>query len=161
MDALSVRDTYMLFLGSSFSTRELGAWLVGPYRAVAPRNDDYPPESVSSVRRRVLRDEDVTSVIEAARKEVCIMVGMLLAGDEEFIEVLIAAGAIEKIDDRVVARDVPNLRLAERVLSLVVVDYLRSPESFRVCWAGAKAKTDPPEAPPQIARISLVSKRSA
>ena len=72
------------------------------------------------------------------------MVGTLLGGDDEFIDVLFAAGAIVKIDDRFVARDVPGLRLAERVLSLVVVDYLRSPESFRVCWAGAKAKTDPP-----------------
>jgi len=153
--SLSVRETYMLFLESSFSPRELGAWLVGPYRAVAPRNDEHPPESVSSARRRVLRDEDVTSVIEAARKEVCIMVGVLLGGDEDFIEVLVAAGAIEQIDDYVLVHDVPGLRLAERVLSLVVADYLTSPDSFRVCWAGAEAKSDPPEAPPQIAGTPL------
>lgn len=151
MGALSLRETYMLFLGSSFSPRELGAWLVGPYRAVAPRSEDLPPESVSSARRRVLKDEDVTSVIEAARKEVCIMVGMLLGGDEDFIDVLVAAGAIEKIDDCVLVHDVPGLRLAERVLSLVVADYLTAPDSFRVCWAGAEAKSDPPDAlPPQI-----------
>jgi hypothetical protein len=161
MDAMSVRDTYMLFLASSFSTRELGAWLVGPYRAVAPRHDDWAPESASTTRRRVVRDDEVVSVVEGARKEVCIMVGMLLAGDDAFIDVLMAAGALEEVDGEVEARDVPALRLAERVLSLVVVDYLSSPESFRACWAGAKAKTDPPEAPPQLARLTLLRRASA
>lgn len=161
MDALSVRDTYMLFLASSFSPRELGAWLVGPYRAAAPRHDEWPPESASTTRRRIVRDDEIASVLDGARKEVCIMVGMLLAGDDEFIDVLMAAGAIERVDGEFVARDVPSLRLAERVLSLVAVDYLSSPESFRACWAGAKPKTDPPEAPMELARLTLRRRESA
>jgi hypothetical protein len=147
-----VRETYMVFLAASLSPRELGDWLVGPYRAVAPRHDDWPPESTTRTRRRVVSNE-IVSIVDTARQEVRSMVATLLAGDDEFIDVLVAAGAIEWVDGRAEARDVPGLRLAERVLSLVVVDYLSSPESFRACWAGVARM--------QLARVRLARRQSA
>ena len=140
----SPRDAYVSFLDFSVTARGLADWLLGPYREAAPKLDgDFPPESGTSTRLRTVSHEKLASVVEGARGEVCATIATLLDGDEEFINVLIAVGALSLVecDDTVLysAVDVSNLRLAERVLSLVAADYLQSPESFRAHWSASGA----------------------
>jgi hypothetical protein len=158
MSGMKSRDAYMAFLASPLTARELGDWLLGPYRAAAPQPDsEFPPESGTVTRLRTVSHEKVAAVVEGAQREVCATIATLLDGDEEFIDVLVAAGAVSMIEGEdgptYSAFDMSKLRLAERVLSLVAADYLQSPESFRARWSGL---ADGENSGTHVAKVHLV-----
>ena len=113
--------------GPRVTKRALAAWLEGPYLTLVTLVDEDP-------RRDPVRTDQVTEMPAFARAYVLGMMRGITRSPSE-VGFTIAAmhdGWIERCCDSTgrlgwVPVDRPNMRLSERVLSLVAVDYLARP----------------------------------
>ncbi len=138
--AEGARDAVRQFLSlPQEDKRALSAWLLGPYqhatrfspKGITTRRDSVPPPSAPPVE---LRLEEVVAAakqaldraIEAATSEL---------GAEALVRLLPPVVHVVPAHDIYGARgyvpvDVPGLRLADRVLALLVSDFLTRPDDF-------------------------------
>jgi hypothetical protein len=144
------RDTAVAFLNgahSGWGKSDLAAWLLGPYGRATTfvrRIDSDRPLDDSSVEARVVCPMALERVMDDARAEIIATIGTL-GGPEEGV-----AFAFSSISRALVTRcgdelgelgwapfPPRRLRLADRVLALVAVDYLARPldyeDAFTVC----------------------------
>jgi hypothetical protein len=142
----SCRYAALAFLNGTLAgwgKKELGAWLSGPYADVArrsPRYSEPPPSSALGPRPggREIAPYAVSRVMREAQDEV-VEVLRQLAQPEGGVSWVF--GAVDRLVEHTfdggietVAQWVPvapsRMRLADRVLSLVAVDYLSRPEDY-------------------------------
>lgn len=114
-------------LDTPLTARGLAAWLSGPYRALVGAASDHAP---------VRSDQVVESALYARAYVAGVMRGMShVPSDVSFSYAAMHDGWIERCRDATgrpgwLPVDRPRMRLTERVLSLVAVDYLVRPEEW-------------------------------
>lgn len=127
----------------AWTKAELVAWLVGSYRPLTLSVRDDDAEAPSSGRASGIAAQNVEELVARARDEVTEAIArQRLAGDWTFAERALCAGHVAKSRSAANGRlfvpvDAPRRRLADRVLSLLAVDYLVRPDDYyevlRVC----------------------------
>jgi hypothetical protein len=138
------RDALLAILrgiDTGWSKREVAQWLAGPYRALTAfaATPDAPDHS-STFRRmpkKALVAAQLDAVLRAAKEEVLATLLMAVPPDSDvrFSNRAVAAGHVIRTKD---ARgragwapvDAPGMLLADRILSLVSVDYLMRPADY-------------------------------
>jgi hypothetical protein len=165
--AADCRDTALTFINTSqgWGKAELATWLIGPYTQLARYGSVYTRRKSGEISTRapLLREIDarmVDRVVHAAREEV---LGTLaqLAGAEagaSFAFTMISAGFVVRCEDiRGAAGWVPTTdarRLADRVLSLLAVDYLVRPQDYEerlhICAHCGAVDFNTPECPHRV-----------
>lgn len=142
--AAACRETALAFLNESsrWGKAELAMWLMGPYaqltQYIAPfsqrRNGEQAPRGVPLLREIDVRM--VERVIRSAHEEVTATLRRVSDAEAgpSFAFTMLAAGFVARCEDRgQVAGWVPTSdarRLADRVLSLLAVDYLTRPTDY-------------------------------
>lgn len=148
--AAGCREVALTFINEAhrWGKAELAMWLIGPYSQLARYGSDFSRRRSGEISTRVplLREIDarmVDRVIRTAREEVLATLAQLSAPEAgaSFAFTMISAGFAVRCEDiRGKAGWVPTTdarRLADRVLSLLAVDYLVRPtdyeENLHVC----------------------------
>lgn len=129
------------FLALTPDKRALSAWLLGPYQdatAFAPRRHSHsiPPRSASEPPAPLQGVEEVVSAAKRAVRE-AITAALGPEGSEGLIRLLPPVVHVTAAHDVYGSRgfvpmDVARTKLTDRVLSLVVADYLTRPDDFVV-----------------------------
>jgi hypothetical protein len=138
--ASACRDALLAFLNESqhWGKAELAMWLMGPYAQVAAYGDSTRPGSGERVVP-LLREIDarmVQRVITTARTEVFSVLERLAdsEGAATFTLSMLSSGFVVRCEDqRTIKGWVPTTgarRLADRVLSLLAVDFMTRPEDY-------------------------------
>lgn len=141
--AAACRDAALMFINESahWGKAELALWLMGPYSQVMRFEAAYAERRGASSERSVplLREIDarmVDRIISTAREEVLEALRMLpdSEGGATFAFCVISESFVARCEDsRHIVGWVPTnvaRRLADRVLSLIAVDYLMNPEDY-------------------------------
>jgi hypothetical protein len=144
----SCRYAALAFLNGTiggWGKKELGAWLAGPYADVtrrSPTPSELPPASVGPRSTRELAPYAVCRVMREAHDEaVEVLRELAERRDQDGRGVSFAFGAVDTLVEHTfdgsldsVASWVPlapaRMRLADRLLSLLAVDYLSRPEDY-------------------------------
>jgi hypothetical protein len=130
--------------GKAWAKRDLGGWLAGPYRSLTAfaAGDEAPPSRPPSSGKlraapRITAAEKIDSLLSGANEEV--LATLMMAApptlDLGFIERAIRAGHVTRSRDAAgrigwVPIDMRGMSLADRILSLVTVDYLMRPGDY-------------------------------
>jgi len=129
---------------NGWGKRELAKWLLGPYHQISMlrlTKDELHRRAALFPRAKVnesVRNEHVAHVMLTAREDVLRVIDGFEAGypnAESFIWRLQSRGLFARVEDSTGARGmVPNevapQRLAERVISLIAVDYIARPFDY-------------------------------
>jgi hypothetical protein len=145
--AVSVADasreamlTFLRGVDAGWGKRELAHWLAGPYRTVTSFATTTDAPDNSSTFRRIptaLVPDRLDAVLRAAKEEV--LATMILAAppdsDVRFSHRAVVAGHVIRTRDAQgragwAPVDAPRMLLAERIVSLVSVDYLMRPADY-------------------------------
>jgi hypothetical protein len=130
--ARQCRDAYLHFLNHvcvSGKKGDLVAWLSGPYRLLIQRAGDTTAAEAARIGAVKRLDEvSIRSLLAAVREEVVSTVADR-SKRKRFAAAMVQVGYVVRcVDQRTqvgwIPRARPNMRLADRVLSLVAVDYL-------------------------------------
>jgi hypothetical protein len=111
---------------NGWTRRELGRWLVGPYRDATSEVPRIDAESFGDASRRI-DEETIASVVREAREEVV----LALRNSPHLVATAMRDHAIVPTGDGIwIPLDRPRMRLAERVRSLFAADYLLRPQDY-------------------------------
>lgn len=133
--------------GKGWGKRELAQWLAGPYRLMTAYAAEAPPVVAAPDPHRAARATPrwrvsvstarLHDVVAAAKEEVLATLLMAAPPDSDvrFAQRAIAKGHVVRSRDRAgrggwVPVDAKGMLLAERILSLVSVDYLMRPADY-------------------------------
>ncbi len=127
-------------IDAGWGKREVAEWLAGPYRAVTAfaATTDVPEDS-STFRRppKKLIPDKLEAVLRAAKEEVLATLIMAAPPDSDvrFTHRAVTAGYVVRTRDAHgragwAPVDVPRMLLADRILSLISVDYLMRPADY-------------------------------
>jgi hypothetical protein len=137
------REAMLAFLrgtDAGWNKRDIAHWLAGPYRAVTSfAATPEIPDNSSTFRRppKALVPDKLDAVLKSAKEEV--LATLILAAppdsDVRFSHRAVAAGHVIRTRDAQgragwAPVDAPRMLLAERVLSLISVDYLMRPADY-------------------------------
>ena len=140
------RDAALAFcrgVCTGWTKRELAAWLKGPYAAVAGLVDvsiappiDAPPPSTIPPAMGLLADDHIRSLLEPAWRSAMSCMDSLCIGDaDRYVDEAFRRGSlVEALTVRGELMLVPmhrgRLRLAQRVQSLLLADYLHRADDY-------------------------------
>ncbi|CAN5241350.1 hypothetical protein BH09MYX1_BH09MYX1_31120 [soil metagenome] len=145
----AARSALNQFLGMEPDKRSLSEWLVNAYahavgfapaRPQSTRPSHAPSASASSKMSQPERIEDLVASVKAEAR--LTVAAALDGGPEALVQRLPSVVHILRVDDSFGAHgfapiDAPRLRLNDRVLSLIVADFLTRPDDFARAMASA------------------------
>jgi len=132
------RNGVRAFLALTPDKRALSEWLLGPYQeatAFAARRHGHPrPDSVPPSATPLQGVEELVGAAKAAVRE-AVRAALGPRGSEDLIRLLPPVVHVAQVHDvygghGFVPMDVARTKLTDRVLSLVVADYLTRPDDF-------------------------------
>ena len=146
----AARSALTEFMSMAPDKRALSEWLVGSYaratsfvprrpHSLPPPGSRPPPSQSEAIEDLVVAAKtDAQSIIQAA----------LEGGAEGLVQRLPSMVPIMRVEDAFGGHgfaplDGPRLRLADRVLSLIVADFLTRPTSSLARWRPARARGSP------------------
>lgn len=133
----AARSALADFMGMPPEKRDLSEWLVGSYaratRFVPRRPHSLPPPGSRPPPSQSEQIEDL--VVAAKRDGQSIITAAVDGGAEALVQRLPSVVPIMRVEDAFGGHgfaplDGPRLRLADRVLSLIVADFLTRPDDF-------------------------------
>jgi len=124
------RTAGLEFLDNVRDARDLGRWLIGPYRSATSYvfRLEWPAACASEVDTST-----IDAILASAREEVLLALHDAAWGaGPGFVKDALASSAIvPTVDGFWIPLDVPRMRLKDRVLALFAADYLRSPRDYQ------------------------------
>lgn len=146
--ARSSRDAALAFcrgVRAGWTRRELADWLTGPYQTVAGLVDhvvapplvSMPPSTNRSTE--IVTDETVAALLESAATSALACVEAIVRGEgDRYVEAARERGGLVDAvtlrgDVLVVPLHRPRMRLARRVCTLFLADYVLRPDDYADC----------------------------
>ena len=132
-----------------WAKRDLAGWLAGPYRGLVEQESplangpmsEAPPSSARGVSAS-LQEATLRAVMVDARAQVLDFFIVTALVKREIANKLLDAGHVRAVGGGFLPVDMPKMRLCDRVLSLLVADFLTHPahyEDANVSWVLLRA----------------------